>query len=537
MRRPPILTLAGVVFLCAVAGLLPGCGRGGRERARQQILQAGRTFTPDDFVRAASLGDRGLVEAYLRGGMDRNSVDSHGLTPLMAAAAAGKVDVTKTLLDENANPDLADKNGDTALLLAAAANQPDAVRALVEGNADVRVRNRKNHTALFEAANARYDGVVDVLLATSKDQLARDGQINSALLVAAVLDNPRLLGTLLDHGANVNAKLDGGQTALMFAAQFGKGDIVDALLARGANPKLVDGKGNSASTLALQNGHPELAKTIDGRAPGLSAATTPRPAPAVAAAAAPAGSPPPPAPGAAAGPPGAQNTPPALSAADEASAARERAWLKQNGVEPVALLKKDTGQDDDHDGFTNDEELAAGTDPNDPHSHPPFYTKLRLRRVEGEKFPVVFDAYNPKNDHVSLTVHEGGRFGGGQDERRLELRSGDRVAGLPFKVGGVLVKKGFEKDTGNPLDLTQVTLVNTDTSRKIVLRRGLVSNSPDATAVLVFKLDGSQIPVRLGQQFGLPGDPQTKFEVIDIRPEQVVLKIVDSKQTVTVDKE
>ena len=55
--------------------------------------------------------------------------------------------------------------------------------------------------------------------------------------------------------------------------------------------------------------------------------------------------------------------------------------------------------------------------------------------------------------------------------------------------------------------------------------------------MLVLKLDNSQIPVRLGQQFSLPRDPQTKFEVIDIRPAQVVLKIVDSKQTVTVDKE
>ncbi len=533
MPRSSLFTLAsGSILLAASLLFLPGCGRGGRDRARQQITQAGRAFTPGDFVKAAAAGDRGLVEAYLRGGMDRNSVDANGLTPLMAAAAGGKVDVAKTLLDENANPDLADKDGDTALILAAAANQPDTVRTLVEGNADVRARNKKNHTALFEAANARHDAVVDVLLATSKDQLARDGQINNTLLVAAVLDNPRLLGTLLDHGANPNAKLDGGQTALMFAAQFGKGDIADALLTRGANPRLVDGKGNSASTIALQNGHPDLAKLIDGHVSGAPAPAT-TPPPAVAAVAA---NSPPPAPGAA-DTPGAGNAPPALSPADEASASRERTWLKQNGVEPAALLKKDTGQDDDHDGFTNDEELAAGTDPNDPKSHPPVYTKLRLRRVDGEKFPIVFDAYNPKNDHVSLTVHEGGRFGGGDGERKLELKPGERISGLPFKVGGVLVKKGFEKDTGNPLDLTQVTLLNTDTSRKIVLRRGLVSNSPDATAVLVLKLDGSQIPVRLGQQFSLPGEPQTKLEVIDIRPEQVVLKIVGTKQTVTVDKE
>ncbi len=535
MRCPPSFPLVGGSVLLAAALLfLPGCGRGGRDRARQQITQAGRAFTPDDFVRAAALGDRGMVEAYLRGGMDRNSVDSHGISPLMAAAAAGKVDVTKTLLDENANPDLASKDGDTALILAAAANQPDTVRALVEGNADVRAHNKENLSALLKAANAHYDGVVDVLLATSKDQLARDGQINRALLVAAVVGDPRMLGALLDHGASPDARAEkNGQTALMFATRLNKTDIIETLLTRGANARLTDKDGNTASTIALQSGHPELAKLIDSRVPGTlaAAATKASPAPGVAAAGGQT-----PVPGAA-GPPGAQNTPPALPSADEASAARERAWLKQNGVEPVTLLKKDTGQDDDHDGFSNDEELAAGTDPNDPKSHPPIYTKLRLRRVEGEKFPVVFDAYNPKTDHVNLTVREGGRFGGGDGERKAEIKPGERIPGLPFKVVGVRVKKGYEKDTGQPLDLSELNLQNTDTNRKIVLRRGLTVSSPDATAVLVLKLDGTQIPVRLGQQFSLPGDSQTRFEVIDIRPEQVVLKIVDSKQTITVDKE
>ena len=134
-------------------------------------------------------------------------------------------------------------------------------------------------------------------------------------------------------------------------------------------------------------------------------------------------------------------------------------------------------------------------------------------------------------------MREGGRFGGGDGERKAEIKPGERIPGLPFKVIGVRAKKGYEKDTGQPLDLSELSLQNTETNRKIVLRRGVTVSSPDATAVLVLKLDGTQIPVRLGQQFSLPGDPQTRFEVIDIRPEQVVLKIVDSKQTVTVDKE
>ena len=376
--------------------------------------------------------------------------------------------------------------------------------------------------------------MVDVLLATSKDQLARDGQIDRTLILVSLLDNPKLFNTLLDHGAKPNAKIENGQTALMFAAQFDKRDIVETLLAHGANPKLVDKKGNSASTLALQNGHPDLAKLIDGRAPGAPAAAT-TPAPAVAAAGAnntrrrphPEGPP----------RPRRRTRRPRCRLPTRPAPRASARGSSRTASNPSRCSKRTPARTTTTTATPTTRNSPPAPIPTIPNPTRPIYTKLRLRRVEGEKFPVVFDAYNPKNDHISLTVHEGGRFGGGDGERKVEIKPGERIPGLSFKVAGVRVRKGYEKDTGQPLDLTELSLLNTDTSRKIVLRRGLTASSPDATATLVLKLDGTQIPVRLGQQFSLPGDPQTRFEVIDIRPEQVVLKIVDSKQTVTVDKE
>ena len=515
--------------VCLPLLLLAGCGRGGRIAARRQIEHSKHAYTPQDFVRAAAEGDSTLVEAYLRSGMDRNVPDPRGYTALMAAAVAGKTAVLKTLLDENAKPDLRDKEGDSALTLAAEAGQAGSVRALIEGNADVRVRDHKNRPALLKAVSGGFDPVVDVLLSTSRDALARDGQLDAALSVAALLGNARVTGLLLDKGAKVNAALDKGQTALMYAATYGKTPIVELLLARGADPRLVNTDGASASVLALQNGHPDVAKLLDGHAP---AGPVPPPVPGkpVAAAAAAASgavaSMPSPAPGASP-PPGT---------AEVASVAMERTWLKENGVEPAGVLKKDTGQDDDGDGFTNDEELAAGTDPNDPKSHPPYYTKLRLRRVEGELFPVEFLGVG-KGGRISLSVHgQGGGDGG--EARTVDVDEGKRVPGVPFKVVKVRARSIFEKDTGNKLDVSELTLANVDTGRKTVLVKGTVSNSPDATALLVYGIDHSMIPVRLGQQFTLPRDAaNTRYEVIDIRPAQVVLRIAGSGQTVTVESE
>ena len=78
--------------------------------------------------------------------------------------------------------------------------------------------------------------------------------------------------------------------------------------------------------------------------------------------------------------------------------------------------------------------------------------------------------------------------------------------------------------------------MNTDTKRKTVLVKGMASNSADARAVLHYGIDGSDRTVAQGEEFALPNDPATRFQVIDVRPTQVVLKIVGTGQTVTVEK-
>jgi ankyrin repeat protein len=511
----PARRLAAVSSTAALLAAMAGCGGSGREKAREEIRQANHSFTATDFVKAAANGDQALVEAYLLGGMDRNSEDARGFTPLMAAAQAGKNDVTKALLDNNANPDLQNKEGATALILAAAADQPQTVRTLIEANADVRIKDHKNWTALMRAV---YDGkgrVVDVLLATSRDQLARDKQLDRALAVAALLGNDGIVRQLLDHGANVNATIENHQSALMYAATSGKQSTVELLLDRLADPRLINSDNASASILALQRGHPEIAKLIDSHTPGLAstAATT------VAAGAAPL----------------PMTDAEAKQAAARAAGSNEdRTWLKQNGLEPAAAVAaKDAGPDDDGDGFTNEEELAAGTDPHDPNSHPPYYTKLRMKRIEGEAFPVVFDGFEGNKIHVTVR-EEGSDLPDGKAERKLEVSPGERIGDLPYVVFKVRHRDVEEKDTGRPLDMSELTLANQTTGQKIVLVKSMPANSPDATVVLSCGAGQPDISVKQGQQFTIPRDTQDRFEVIDIRPTQVILKIVGSNQTITV---
>ncbi len=509
-RLPSFLFVAAVCLLLTLA--VAGCGRRGREAAKEKIKQAHHAFTPDDFVKAAADGDRPLVEAFLQGGIDHNVADARGLTAVMAAAAAGKPEVVKALLDDNAKPDLATKDGKTALHLAAEADQPDAVRALIEANADVRARDHDGFAPLLRAVQAGHERVVAVFLDTSRDQLARDGQIDRGLAVAAVLGKTKIVGQFLDKGANVNTSVENKQTPLMLAAQYGQRETVEYLLSRGADPRLTDKDGASASVIALQKGFPEIAKALDARIPGgkpAVAAATPTPAPSA-----------------------TPTAPPALAAASPTppltpEQAREQAWLKEKGVQPADVLKHDTGQDDDHDGFTNDEELAAGTDPNDPKSHPPYYTKLHLQRIDGETFPVMFESAANKGDKVTLSV---------QGKSGVEVEVGSRIPGLPFRVERVRRRNIAEKDTGRPVDVSELTLLNTETKRTTVLVKGMATNSADARAILRLAIDDSEVTVKQGEEFTLPRDPATRFQVVDVRPTQVILKIVGTAQTVTIEK-
>lgn len=59
-----------------------------------------------------------MVESFLRTGIDVNIRDSRGMTPLMAAAAIGEVDIIRMLLAKRANRSLTSNDGETAYQLA-----------------------------------------------------------------------------------------------------------------------------------------------------------------------------------------------------------------------------------------------------------------------------------------------------------------------------------------------------------------------------------------------------------------------------------
>jgi ankyrin repeat protein len=131
------------------------------------------------LVAGAIAGDPKAVEAALAGGVDVNSRDSSGITPLMYAARGER-------------PKIADP---------APTDHPEVVELLIKRGADVNARTDTGFVALFWAARYGHEKVAKVLI---------------------------------DNGADVNAKDKDGITALKWATPNGQAAVIAMLKAAGA---------------------------------------------------------------------------------------------------------------------------------------------------------------------------------------------------------------------------------------------------------------------------------------------------------------
>ncbi len=113
------------------------------------------------FHEAAKYGRVEEVQSLLRHRVDVNSLDANGQPALGRAPDAR---TAAALLDAGANPNAPDKKGYTPLMLAAADGRVDVVRLLISRHASINEHNRTDHrTALAVAAANAHDEIAQIL--------------------------------------------------------------------------------------------------------------------------------------------------------------------------------------------------------------------------------------------------------------------------------------------------------------------------------------------------------------------------------------
>ena len=132
------------------AALLIGCGK--KE-------ETSKPAPPNvDVFKAAGEGNLEALKHHIAAGTDLNqrTPDSQKTTPLITAAALGRVEVAKALIEAKADLNLQNKDGSTALHTAAFLCHPEIVEALLKAGADKAIKTNKGATAL-DGAQAPWD--------------------------------------------------------------------------------------------------------------------------------------------------------------------------------------------------------------------------------------------------------------------------------------------------------------------------------------------------------------------------------------------
>lgn len=291
----------------------------------------------EDLLRAAIIGDIGLLNEALGKGAKPEAKDGEGRSALIVAAKLGHAPVCIVLLDRGAAADAKDNESWTALHHAAREGHDAILPILLDKGAAIEARDKAGRTALMLAAEKGNHGAMGILLERganpkfTKDEELENTQTGdvtenlNATLLNAILNHDEaeamrvlssgaipdtrskrhipalimatsrkqegIVQAILDAGGDVNIRATDTEkgidqiTALHIAASGGNLAILNALLAAKANVNAQDRSGYTplmaaadfgstvAIILLLDNGAQANLQTTDGEAALLFAVT------------------------------------------------------------------------------------------------------------------------------------------------------------------------------------------------------------------------------------------------------------------------
>ncbi|XP_077288215.1 rabankyrin-5 [Arctopsyche grandis] len=223
---------------------------------------------------------------HIVGSMDH--INSEGLTALHVACLEGLENLTKSLLEKDANPNLQTSYGEkpncvyrqTPIHFAVLKNHEGPILAIIErklylnansakaneGNGilvpNFNLKNSDGDTPLSLALELGHLSLVVSLIKGGADVNARNGKGFTLLHQAILKEDSKTAIFLLDHGADMNALTEVGETPLQLAIHCRLGLLVEGMCIRGIDMGRLDQHGIPPLWAALDSSQEEVASIL-----------------------------------------------------------------------------------------------------------------------------------------------------------------------------------------------------------------------------------------------------------------------------------
>jgi ankyrin repeat protein len=215
----------------------------------------------DTIHMAACRGDLNRVKMLVESGIDVNTKDEFGCTPLHWAVLAESPEVADFLISNGAELNAKDSQNLTPLMAARGAS---VLELLISKGVDIHGQDAlQGRTKLHMACSEGDKDAVELLIRSGADVNLRDNRGATPLWIAAQHGRKEIVELLLNKGADINA-LDERRrsTPLLIAARSGHADVVKYLITKGADIHAADNQGMTPLAMARQQGHTEIVELL-----------------------------------------------------------------------------------------------------------------------------------------------------------------------------------------------------------------------------------------------------------------------------------
>lgn len=235
---------------------------------------------------AAAKGYANMVKQLIDRGVDINSKDNLGNSPLVIAIRHDDAALTRLLLKHKADYNLKNNRKVSAIQLAQTRADPGVLKAFRDQGikvdkkqteyADVSIKDfeksiqqsssvYKGWPILSIASLLGEDEIVKQLLRQGADVNKHDQSGYTALHRASSKGQANTVGLLLASGAMLDALNENKETPLYLAAESGNLKTVKKLIQSGADTALLASNKTSALAVAITNNHPDIALELAGQ--------------------------------------------------------------------------------------------------------------------------------------------------------------------------------------------------------------------------------------------------------------------------------